>query len=63
MKLSLIPAPYEISYLPGFSKADAPVEMQEDRRLKNESFVIHIDGRIRIRASSEAGFFYAKNLL
>ena len=63
MKLSLIPAPYEISYLPGFSRADAPVELQEDRRLKNESFVIHIDGKIRIRASSEAGFFYAKNLL
>ena len=63
MKLSLIPAPYEISYLPGFSKADATVEKQEDRRLKNESFVIHIDGKIRIRASSEAGFFYAENLL
>lgn len=63
MNLSLIPAPYEISYLPGFSKADAPVELQEDRRLKNESFVIHIDGKIRIRASSDAGFFYAINLL
>ncbi len=63
MKLSLIPAPYEISYLPGFSKADTLVEKQEDRRLKNESFVIHIDGKIRIRASSEAGFFYAENLL
>lgn len=63
MKLSLIPAPYEISYLPGFSKADVPVEKKEDTRLKNESFVIHIDGKIRIRASSQAGFFYAENLL
>lgn len=63
MKLSLIPAPYEISYLPGFSKADAPVEIQEDRRLKNESFVIHIDGKIKIRASSDSGFFYAKNVV
>ena len=63
MKLSLIPAPYEISYLPGFSKVDAPVEVQEDLSLKNESFVINIDGKISIRASSEAGFFYAENLL
>lgn len=63
MKLSLIPAPYEISYLPGFSRTDAPVEKQDDLRLKNESFVIHIDGKIRIRASSQAGFFYAENLI
>ncbi len=63
MKLSLIPAPYEISYLPGFSRVDAPIETENDSRLKNESFVIHINGKIRIRASSEAGFFYAKNLL
>ena len=63
MKLSLIPAPYEISYLPGFSKADAPVETEIDNGLKNECFVIHIDGKITVRASSDAGFFYAKNLI
>lgn len=63
MKLSLIPSPYEISYLPGFSRADAPVEKSDNPRLSGESFVIHIDGKIRISASDEAGFFYAENLL
>lgn len=63
MKLSLIPSPYEISYLPGFSRADVPVETEKDTRLKGECFVVHIDGKIRIRASSDAGFFYGKNLV
>lgn len=63
MKLSLIPSPYEISYLPGFTKADAVFEMYEDKRLPHEGFVLHIDGRIRLGASSEAGFFYGSSLL
>ena len=63
MKLSLIPAPYEISYLPGFSKTDAEVEKLQDNSIENEGFVIHIDGKISISASSEVGFFYAENLI
>ena len=63
MKLSLIPSPYEISYLPGFTKTDAPVEMYDDKRLPEEGFVLHIDGSIRLGASSEAGFFYGNSLL
>ncbi len=63
MKLSLIPQPYEISYLPGFSRADATVERITDSRLKKEEFIIHIDGEIKLSASSDAGFFYAQMLL
>ncbi len=63
MKLSLIPAPYEISYLPGFSKADAETERYEDNSLPHEGFVIHVDGKIRLGASSQAGFFYGENLI
>lgn len=63
MKLSLIPAPYEISYLPGFTKADAQFEKFEDKRLPEEGFIIHIDGKIKLSASSQAGFFYGENLL
>ena len=63
MKLSLIPAPYEISYLPGFSRTDAEKEKLQDNSLENEAFIIHIDGKIRISASSDAGFFYAEKLV
>ena len=63
MKLSLIPAPYKISYLPGYSRADVETEKLLDNSLENESFTIHIDRKIRICASSDAGFFYAEKLV
>ena len=63
MKLSLIPAPCEISYLQGFTKCDAPVVRITDSSLPDEGFEICIDGEIRISASSESGFFYGENLV
>ena len=63
MKLSIIPAPYEIEYLHGYSKASAQVETYEDASLPADGFVIRIDGSIRIGASSDSGYFYAKHVL
>lgn len=63
MKLSVIPAPYEIEYLPGFSKVSAPVTLYKEVRLPKDGFIIHIDGTVRIGASSESGYFYAEQLL
>lgn len=63
MKLSLIPYPYEISYLPGFTRSDAQIEKTEDKRLPAEGFIVHIDSTIRISASSQAGFFYGESLV
>ncbi len=63
MKLSLIPSPYEINYLPGFTKADTQTEEYSDTRLPEEGFVLHIDGTIRLGAASQAGFFYGRMAL
>lgn len=63
MKLSLIPAPYSIEYLGGFTSADAQIVKVADETMKNESFSIRIEKSITITASDEAGFFYAENAL
>ncbi len=61
MKLSIIPAPYETEYLSGFTRADAEFEFYKDDSLPCDGFVIHINGKIKIGASSESGYAYAKN--
>lgn len=63
MKLSLIPAPEKIEYLAGFSKASAEVVKVSDNTIPEEGFVIDIDGKITVRASSDSGFFYAGKAL
>ena len=63
MKLSIIPAPYEIEYLQGFTKTTAPVTEYEENGLPEDGFVLHINGDIRIGASSPSGFFYGRQAL
>lgn len=63
MKLSIIPAPYQIEYLPGYTKADSEICFSEDSHLPRDGFTIHIDGKIKISASSGSGLFYANNTL
>ena len=63
MKLSLIPYPEKIEYLKGFTKAAAEIAEISDASVPDEGFTIHIDGAITVKASSDAGFFYAKNAI
>ncbi len=63
MKLSIIPAPYETDYLIGYTKATAPVQEHIDKHISAEGFILHIDGTIRLSASTEAGFFYGREAL
>lgn len=63
MKLSIIPAPYEIEYLSGFTKTTAPVTEYEETDLPADGFVLHICGDIKLGASSPSGFFYGRQVL
>jgi len=63
MKLSIIPSPYETEYLTGFTKATAPVTEYDAENLPADGFELHIDGSIRIGASSPSGFFYGRQAL
>jgi hexosaminidase len=63
MKLSIIPAPGQAEYLPGFTKTDAEIIFYEDTHLPPDAFTIHINGNIRIGTSSDSGCFYANNTL
>ena len=55
MKLSIIPAPYELEYLQGFTKTTAPVTEYEENGLPEDGFVLHINGDIRIGGHGKAG--------
>lgn len=63
MKLSLIPAPEKIEYLQGFTNVTAEVTEFPDMSVPGEGFIICINGNITVKASSDAGFFYADKTL
>lgn len=63
MKLSLIPFPEKIEYLNGFTNAGAKTEIISDLSVDKEGFIIDINGGVTIRASSDAGIFYAQKAL
>lgn len=63
MKLSLIPYPEKITYLDGFTKADAEIRKITDTSVAQEGFRIHIQNTITVEAFDAAGFYYADLLI
>ena len=63
MNIALIPAPEKIVYKSGFTNAETEIKTEIDNAVPAEGFAMDIDGGITLRASSDAGFFYARGAL
>lgn len=63
MKIALIPSPEKIVYKSGFTDAKTEIKTEYDNAIPAEGFAIDIDGEIMLKASSDAGLFYARGAL
>ncbi len=63
MKISLIPAPEKIVCKSGFTGNETEIKIRYDNAIPPEGFVMDINGEITLKASSDAGLFYARGAL